>query len=380
VDVAGFGRRKKSVRQIALVLVASVVAVGAQATGPDARTRRVNERMEALQREAQQLAGQSKTLLGDLRRLEIERDLRIEEARQAEAAATSAKQAAETVAARVEALEQQRAAQLPDLRTQLVEIYKRGQTGYASLLFGSRDVREFARATRAISSLSRINERRVGEHRATLAALRTERTTLEKDSAAVSAREQQAEQARAAAQKAVAAREALIARIDAQRDLTAQYMGELQATYQKLRQQLTPSATTRVDVPLVPFRGALEWPVAGQLVGRFGRTDRPGAAAARNGIEIAAADGSAVRAVHEGTVAFAGPFTGFGTLVIVDHGGNDFTLYGALGSVAVERGSVVEAGTEVGRSGTGAGTTSPIYFEVRIDGRSVDPLQWLKPR
>jgi len=368
------------VRRIALLLLVAGVALGAQATGPDARTRRVNERMQALQREAQQLAAESKTLLGDLRRLEIERDLRTEEARQAEAEATSAKQAVETVTARVSALEEQREAQLPDLRIQLVEIYKRGQTGYAALLFGARDVREFARATRAVASLSRINERRLAEHRGTLSALRTERATLEKGAAEVTAREQQAEQARAAAQRAVAARGALIARIDAQRDLTAQYMGELQGTYEKLQQQLTPSGTGRVDVPLLPFHGVLEWPVAGQVVGRFGRADRPGAAAVRNGIEIAAAEGSAVRAVHEGTVAFAGPFTGFGTLVIVDHGGNDFTLYGALGSVAVERGAVVEAGTEVGRSGTGPATASPVYFEVRIDGRSVDPLQWLKPR
>jgi len=366
--------------RVATLLVSSVVALGAQAARPDAQTRRVNERMQALQREAQQLATQSKTLLGDLRQLEIERDLRTEDARQAEAAATSAQQALDATTARVNALDQQREAQLPDLRTQLVDIYKRGRSGYAALLFGASDVREFARATRAIASMSQLNERRLNEHRSTLAALRTERAALEMQAAELRARQQQAERARADAQRALVARTTLIARIDAQRDLTAQYMGELQGTYERLQRQVASSGTGRVDVPLVPFRGVLEWPVTGRVSGRFGRTDRPGAAAVRNGIEIEAAEGTAVRAVHDGTVAFSGPFTGFGTLVIVDHGGNDFTLYGSLGSVTVERGAVVEAGAEIGRSGTGPGTTPGVYFEVRIDGRSVDPLQWLKPR
>jgi septal ring factor EnvC (AmiA/AmiB activator) len=87
-----------------------------------------------------------------------------------------------------------------------------------------------------------------------------------------------------------------------------------------------------------------------------------------------------VRAVHGGTIASAGPFSGFGNLVILDHGGNNFTLYGDLSSLAVTRGDVVEAGAELGRTGQGPGTATGLYFEVRIDGRPVDPLQWLKPR
>ncbi len=136
-----------------------------------------------------------------------------------------------------------------------------------------------------------------------------------------------------------------------------------------------------MDVPLAPFRGALEWPVViGRVTARFGQTGRPGGAAVSNGIDIAAPEGTPVHAVHGGTVAFAGPFTGFGTLVILDHGGNSFTLYGYLSSVAVDRGAVVDAGAELGRTGSGPGTASGLYFEVRIDGRQVDPLQWLKPR
>jgi septal ring factor EnvC (AmiA/AmiB activator) len=361
------------------VLIANAAVLVAQTPQPD-RAARVTDRIQALQREAQQLAAQSRTLLGDLRRLAVERDLRTEEAHQADAAARAAEQELEATSARVTTLEQQRQAQLPDLRKQLVDIYKRGRTGYAALLFGATNIRDLARATRAIASLSTINERRLEAHRATLAALRAERAAQQEKAAQLRAQRQRAAQTTAAAERAVAARAALISQIDAQRDLNAQYVGELQQAYLRLQQQIGSSGNAPVEVPLAPFRGALTWPTAGPVVTRFGQADRPGEGAVRNGIEIAAAEGAPVRAVHGGIVAFSGPFTGFGTLIILDHGGNDFTLYGSLGSVTVERGAVVDAGTEIGTTGTGANGTAALYFEVRIDGRSVDPLQWLKPR
>ena len=100
----------------------------------------------------------------------------------------------------------------------------------------------------------------------------------------------------------------------------------------------------------------------------------------RNGIEIAAAEGTPVLAVHPGTVDFADTFTGFGNLVIVDHGSNYYSLYGYLGAVEVQRGDHVDAGTELGRVGTAPAGPPGLYFEMRADGRSVDPVQWLRPR
>ena len=70
-----------------------------------------------------------------------------------------------------------------------------------------------------------------------------------------------------------------------------------------------------------------------------------------SGVQFAAAEGSPVRAVHDGTVAFSGPFTGYGNLVIVDHGAQTFSLYGQLGEIQVERGATVERGQTIGRRG-----------------------------
>ena len=77
-------------------------------------------------------------------------------------------------------------------------------------------------------------------------------------------------------------------------------------------------------------------------------------------------------------MAFAAPFTGFGTLVIVDHGGNAYSLYGHLSQALVTKGAAVKRGSIVGAVGQTPTGVAALYFELRIDGRPVDPVQWLR--
>jgi murein hydrolase activator len=340
--------------------------------------------MRALQREADRLASEARTVVGDLRKLEIERDLASERARQAETDVAAADKDLKTVSERLTQLEAQRVAALPDLRARFVELYKRGRGSYARMLAGVRDLREFGRATRAVASLAHINQLRIDDHRRTLEALRKERETVQQKMKELQAKRVDADRARAAAERALAARTALVADIDRRRDLNAQLAGELQVAQQKLEAEVKAVAAGQsaepVSVPLGPFRGALEWPVVGTITGRFGQTDQARAGGVRNGIEIAAPEGTPVRAIHPGVVGYADAFTGYGTLVIIDHGANHYSLYGYLSSASVERGQRIEAGQELGRVGFAPAGAAALYFEVRVDGRSVDPVQWLKRR
>jgi septal ring factor EnvC (AmiA/AmiB activator) len=128
-------------------------------------------------------------------------------------------------------------------------------------------------------------------------------------------------------------------------------------------------------------RGGLAWPLDGRVSGRFGETPvRTPGAPPRNGIDIEAPEGAAARAVHAGTVVFAEPLAGFGILVIVDHSGGHHSVYGNLASTTLSRGDVVDVGREVGKVGRTAGGPTALYFEFRVDGRPVDPLQWLGRR
>ena len=342
---------------------------------------RAGDRIKALQLESDQLAAQSRTLLTTFRQLELTRALRTEEltAVNGRLAAVSAKAAAS--AARLAEIERQRVARTPALESRLEALYKRGgKSGYARLLLATADGRDLARASRGVVSLARIEELRVAAHRQLLADQRAASGQLASEQRQLARLRTEAATLDAAARRAVAERTKLLDDLDRRRELAAQYVGELEQARVRLQSTISGLATSGpADLPLRPFQGDLPWPLTGPLLSRFGRaTTVFGTATQRNGIEIGAAQGTPVRAVHGGTVAYVAPFTGFGVLVILDHGGNAFTVYGHLAATALRPGASLGRGQIVGAAGANPAGAGATYFEVRIDGRPVNPLQWLK--
>jgi murein hydrolase activator len=363
-----------------------LLALPLSAQAPDrARTealaRRAGDRLAALQREADRLASEERTLLNDLRKLDVDRQLKAEELARADAEAAKIQADIESTTARIESLEAREAAARPELRARLVEMYKLGRARYARVLFAVPDLRRIGQASRTVAALAKLDRDRLAQHQRTVEELKTTRQTLE-------ARRQQAAAARAvagaaqiAATRAAQAKNDLVRDIDRRRDLNAQLAAELQGAQAKLQVALreSPSAADAASLPIRPFRGDLGWPVAGQLRRRFGGPSST-LATSSNGIEIEAGSGVTVQAVHDGTVAFAGSFAGFGNLVILDHGSQAFSLYGDLLDAAVAKGARVAAGQAVGAAGPLPSGGTGLYFELRIDGKPVDPLQWLRRR
>ena len=345
---------------------------------------RVNSRLAELEAEAETLAGDSRTLLGELRQLEITRDLNAQRAAQASEAAAAAEAALATSVARLEELESRRVLESPDVAARLVELYKQGRGGNVRFVLGAGNLREMGRTARTLAAMSAIMERQFTEHVATLAAIEAERAAFEEQATAQRTAETAAQRARQAAAQAVSEHAALIESIDARRDLNAQLAGELQTAASQLEARAAALAAggsaSAVAVALGPFEGLLEWPATGAVIEFFGTPSPRLGNAARSGIEIAVPAGSPVRAIHPGTVEYAGAFSGYGTLVIVNHGDGAATLYGYLREASAMVGDPVDAGTVIGATGAAPAGPEALYFELRFDGRSVDPLQWLGPR
>lgn len=133
--------------------------------------------------------------------------------------------------------------------------------------------------------------------------------------------------------------------------------------------------------------GSLAWPVDGDVIYDFGLERRPNGTVLRwNGVGIAAAPGTPVRAVRGGTVVMAGPFEGYGPTVVLSHGGGFYTLYLYLEDIGVVEGHTVEAGQVVGTVGGRDTPEGPhLEFQIRApvnDGppQAQDPTRWLRPR
>lgn len=129
--------------------------------------------------------------------------------------------------------------------------------------------------------------------------------------------------------------------------------------------------------------GNLDWPVQGEIVGRFGRAVHPvyRTEIVNNGIDIVAPRGTPVRAVGAGEVAYADWNAGYGLMVILDHDGGYYSIYAHLESAGVAVGQRVGKGAVIGAVGESGSLTGPrLHFEIREGGQAVDPIAWLKDR
>jgi murein hydrolase activator len=349
----------------------------------DAAAKRTAARLRSLQREADALAAQERTLLVELRKLEVDRQISIEQLGRIERDRLVTQKKLDAAEQRSADLARTAEAQLPDVEARLVQLYKMGRAGYWRLLLNVEDMQALGRAYRTASTLTAMDRARVDEYYKTLDALARERKALHARAEEIAALQAEATRARAALDKALAARTALVASIDARRDLNAQLMGKLQAAQQRLQASVAQMEAGRgagTVLPLRPFQGDLPWPASGTVIRRFGRqsNSRFGTTVVRNGIDVAVVDGQTVRSIHEGTVVFADQFAGYDNLVIVDHGGRSYSLYGYLASIDVSRGQHVDAQAVLGAAGRDPSGNPALYFELRVDGTAVDPLQWLR--
>ncbi len=140
-----------------------------------------------------------------------------------------------------------------------------------------------------------------------------------------------------------------------------------------------PSATGG----LRSLKGTLLWPTDGQVVSYFGRQKHPtfNTYIQRKGIEIRAAEGSNIRAVSAGQVAYADWLKGYGLVIIVDHANGVFSLYAHASKILTTVGARIDAGDTIGETGdTGMTGESTLYFELREGAEPVDPLVWLSKR
>ena len=351
-------------------------------------SRRAADRVRALQTEADELASRERTLLEEIRRLELNRQIKTEELATIDGELADTTGQLEDAATQLATLEREADAQRPFVEARLVALYKMGAPGYARLLLGANNFQAIGRNYRLIASLARRDREQFADHRRTVADLEASRATLTTRQTEVAELQDTARAARRALDRAIASQTTLVEEIDTRRDLTAQLAGELEAARQRLDSSLAelaagaaPASPATLALPLRPFRGQIEPPVPGALTVAFG-TPRPtefGTMIAGGGIELAATPGAPVYAIHEGEVVSVGSFEGLGTLVIVSHGDNAFSLYGYLSSLAVHEGLRIDAQAELGTAGVSPTGDPALYFELRIDGRPVDPVEWFTP-
>ncbi|MDH2024314.1 peptidoglycan DD-metalloendopeptidase family protein [Stenotrophomonas sp. GD03680] len=181
---------------------------------------------------------------------------------------------------------------------------------------------------------------------------------------------------RAAAARAEAERRAAARRAAAEKAAAERAARQAAAEGRPPPATKVPPAVASAPAPKV---GGLGWPLSGNLLARYGGKLPDGRTS--SGVLIGAPAGSTVTAVADGTVVFSDWMTGYGMILIVDHGNGYMSLYAHNDTLLKDAGARVSRGDAVAKVGNSGGQgVTALYFELRRGGQPVNPDSWLQRR
>ncbi len=262
-----------------------------------------------------------------------------------------------------------------ELRGRIVEVYKSGGASILEIIFSSRSMSDFINRSYYFGRVIRRDADLIGSLKEQIFTMRRTRTELETSNREIKGlvREIESEKVR-------------ISRSEAEKQISYQYLKNRRIEYERRVQQLEASSyeierfIRGRKQTAAPGSGRLMYPIRGRLVSGFGYRRHPlwGGLHFHSGIDIAAPHGRPIVSADGGEVIFSGFWDGYGKAVVIDHGRGYTTVYGHMSRIYMQAGQNVEKGQVIGLVGSTGFSTGPhLHFEVRVDGRPVDPLKYL---
>jgi murein DD-endopeptidase MepM/ murein hydrolase activator NlpD len=388
------GRRPWQRAAVALVLTA-VLCLGAiplapaGPASPSPSTVSLRERRARLREMIQQLT-RSRAQLREVRRRErrvlgeledIDRTQDATERRLAELSrelvdtTTNAQAAATQLALTERRLNQHRTR----LHGRLRDAYMYGRTGYADVLFGAADFGEFVTRWHFVTAIVQADGRLITDYEADVTEYRELQAVLQRERAQLEAITVQARARREEIARQEQAKRVMLTRLQRERAAYEQMVRDLEEDSRELEALILRTQTrTGLRPGLAGRLGTFIWPARGRFTSGFGLRRHPIFRVRRmhTGVDIGAPRGAPVHAASDGRVIYTGWFGGYGKIVVIDHGGGVSTLYAHLSQILTREGRDVHKGDLIGRVGSTGYSTGPhLHFEVRINGRPIDPLR-----
>ena len=404
---------------LSLSLLAAVAAPAAQAQAQGRREAqrkldKVNRELKGVAAERRKLEGQRGAASRELRQVDEKVGASARALHDTEARMAQQRAALVELQHKRDALQATLATQRAQLAQLLRAAYAVGDNAPLKLMLSQDSVAEANRVLAWHGYLQRARARRIADLDAQLAQLQqVEREISERQAALDAARAEQQSQL-AQLQRDRQARAKAVARLDQRyQDRSARekalgqdaralkrLLAQLRAAAAKAeaarraaaaaaaRERANASAQGKLPPPPPPIVvaksapiqvGGLGWPLSGALLAGYGGTLPDGNRS--TGVLIGAPAGTPVRAVADGTVVFSEWMTGYGMILIIDHGNGYMSLYAHNDALLKNPGDRVKRGDPVASVGKSGGQDRPnLYFELRHAGKPVDPKAWLQKR
>lgn len=339
------------------------------AADPDERLEAVEREIEAAEKEAKSIADRTQSMLDEMDKLDRSISSRARRLADLAVEIRAAQARQDDAHRRVETLD----AELPRLRLRFAArargLHRLSRRGLAPVVFRApRDWNEGARYSRSLEAVLAHDHAIVEELRQNRSGAEAARGQARLDAAALAARREDGARELESLRAEREQKQTLLASLRGEGEKRAQLLEELKASAERLREWIEKEEASKAPAFEAP-PGAKASRMLPPL-----RSDPRDVAAARNGVEIRARAGTPIQAVKTGRVVFAGWFTGYGKMVILDHGDHLYSVYGYATDLVVEPGRVVEAGEAIATVGATGPVSSPsLYFEIRDHGVPRDP-------
>ena len=279
------------------------------------------------------------------------------------------------------------------IRSRLVVMYKEEPADGVKLLLGSSNSQDLLTRYALLRWISRREFQILENYRSDLAELESTDARLQQFRGELLAYQQEIVEKLAAVRDERGKKDRLLVRVRTEKIVYDKAAAELEKSAQRIegllrefeaRHRAAAAGGSEVGGEgLGRLKGRLGWPSDGEVVALFGRQKHPKfeTYVQRKGIEIRAEQGSVIRAVFDGVIAFADWMRGYGLLAIIDHGEGYFSLYAHASKLLVNVGDAVRSNQPIGEIGdTGLTGQSTLYFELRQGGQALDPVPWLIKR
>ncbi|MGI6452529.1 MAG: murein hydrolase activator EnvC family protein [Syntrophomonadaceae bacterium] len=327
---------------------------------------------EAQQRE-NTIMGQLQSLQKDINRTENDLEFLIKQINDLQ---KDIKQTEEEIAAMEEQLE----VQSEILSDRLVHIYEKGQASYLEVLLAATDVRDFLTRYEMLNYIVKQDVDLIETIAAKKEELTEKKAALEKKAEELEAIEKEQENKREQLRQQKNNQDRLLTNVRREKSAYEQALAELEQTSKQIEAMIRQIQSGGGNPSL--GTGTYTWPTPGYtgITSPYGMRFHPVLKENRmhTGVDLRAPMGANIVAADSGTIIQTGWMGGYGQVVIIDHGNQVSTLYAHQSKILVNTGDTVYKGQTIGKVGSTGWSTGPhLHFEVRINGKHTDPMQYI---
>ncbi len=276
-------------------------------------------------------------------------------------------------------IQERLAAQKACFEARLVSMYKSRNVSYVEVLLESDSISNFLARVRYLRDLTAYDNQLMDTYKAEHRDLEERKAGLEGDLAQMLVLKRDQEDKRVEVVSRSRSREDYLAQVQKERKRLEELLDAMEAESKALEKVI---ADLQAKNPRPKNENlSMAWPISGGWISDYyGWRNHPilNIPKFHSGVDYAANTGTDIKAMEAGSVLLAGTNGGYGLCVIIDHGGGISTLYGHASKLLVKKGEEVYKGQVIAKVGsTGVSTGPHLHFEVRVNGVTQNPLDWL---